>query len=58
MSLVQWSQAHAKELKRTESDCQPLAQPSSSPKKSLGQSGSQSGATPIDEDHSIEGELQ
>uniref|UniRef100_UPI001C4F4474 hypothetical protein n=1 Tax=Crenothrix polyspora TaxID=360316 RepID=UPI001C4F4474 len=57
MSLVQWSQAHAQELKRTESDCQPLAQPSYSPKKSPGQSGGRLSTAPNDEDHSIEGEL-
>jgi hypothetical protein len=58
MSLVQWSQAHGQELKRTEFDCQPLAQSSFSPKKSPDQSVGRVNATPTDEDNSIEGGLQ
>jgi len=58
MSLVQWSQAHGQELKRTESDCQSLAQSTFPPKKSPAQSVVRLSATPIDEDNSSEGGLQ
>ena len=56
MSLAQWSQAHAKELERTQSDSQSLAQSPASQKKSSGQSGGRSGTSPIDENHPIKGE--